>query len=263
MNDGKNTPVAHQKTFYATLTDDTKPATMLIWFMVLALALHIKSMLWLAQPRALAKPAAPLPITVTLLPVPIKKAKVEPVVKPKPIEKPKKKPPPPKLKPKPIPKPKPVPAVKPKPALQTAPMAKTVDPQPKAAEPIITPAPIVQTPAPVHQPSANTQANTQAKTSAQSSRHNLEANDVNGKCTPESIHTPQPPYPQSAINRHLEGTVIVEFIITAQGLTEQVNVSKSSGYEILDNAAIKAVQKWKYATTRPCQANKPIKFNLR
>lgn len=249
-------------------SESHKSLTMLFWFTLLALAMHITSILWLSKPAPANLMATPKPITVTLLPVPVKKPEIEPI-KPTPIEEPKKKPPPPKAKlkpaPKPIPKVKPEPVVKPKPLVKTAPMAKALPPEAKAVDtiaPILPAAPV----APVKQASTNTQTHSAAKaaptqSSAASSHHNLDG-DADGKCTPDAVSTPQPRYPQSAKNRHLEGRVFLSFTITTEGHTDNVSVTKSSGHDILDEAAINAVSKWKYNTTRPCKANKSINFNL-
>ena len=49
-------------------------------------------------------------------------------------------------------------------------------------------------------------------------------------------------YPPSARRNHIEGVVKVSFRITKEGRPEKVHVSKSSGYTILDMAALEAVK---------------------
>jgi len=49
-------------------------------------------------------------------------------------------------------------------------------------------------------------------------------------------------YPQLARNRHIEGSVTVQFIITPEGTVREISVARSSNREALDNAAIKAVK---------------------
>ncbi len=51
-------------------------------------------------------------------------------------------------------------------------------------------------------------------------------------------------------NRHLEGKVILTVRVSAEGYSEHVSVRQSSGHDILDEAAIEAVQKWKFVPGR-------------
>ncbi|MCX8012469.1 MAG: energy transducer TonB, partial [Desulfobacterota bacterium] len=44
-----------------------------------------------------------------------------------------------------------------------------------------------------------------------------------------------------ASNRQLEGMVIIRFSITSEGIAQGIDIIKSSGYEILDRAGMKAV----------------------
>ena len=50
-------------------------------------------------------------------------------------------------------------------------------------------------------------------------------------------------YPKTAQRRSWQGQVILEFVITPDGNLSQVQINKSSGYEILDKAAIYALRK--------------------
>lgn len=49
-------------------------------------------------------------------------------------------------------------------------------------------------------------------------------------------------YPKRAIRRRNQGTVYVSFVISANGQISQVRAAKSSGYAVLDKAAIKAIK---------------------
>jgi len=49
-------------------------------------------------------------------------------------------------------------------------------------------------------------------------------------------------YPSIAKRRHLEGRVKVRLSIDANGMIETVTIAKSSGYKILDNAAVESVK---------------------
>ena len=72
---------------------------------------------------------------------------------------------------------------------------------------------------------------------------------------PELILKIQPEYPEMARRARIEGKVIVEAIINAQGDVENVPVLRS--IPLLDGAAIAAVKKWKYKPAM--QHGRPVK----
>ena len=55
-----------------------------------------------------------------------------------------------------------------------------------------------------------------------------------------------PIYPQRAAKRGLEGWVEVEFTITAAGLVKNAHVVSASPRGIFDNAALRAISRWKF-----------------
>ncbi len=55
-----------------------------------------------------------------------------------------------------------------------------------------------------------------------------------------------PGYPSIARRRGYEGTVLLSVKILANGAAGELSVKKSSGYSILDRAALKTVKKWKF-----------------
>jgi periplasmic protein TonB len=59
------------------------------------------------------------------------------------------------------------------------------------------------------------------------------------------VHKVQPVYPAEARRMHLEGTVILEAIVTEQGQIE--NLKLVSGHPILAQAALAAVSQWRYS----------------
>ena len=77
---------------------------------------------------------------------------------------------------------------------------------------------------------------------------------------------PPPGYPELARQQGYEGVVLVAAEILADGRVGKALVSKSSGYAILDQSAVKAVKKWKFEPAKkagvPCKtwAELPIKF---
>lgn len=54
-------------------------------------------------------------------------------------------------------------------------------------------------------------------------------------------------YPHSAKRRNLEGVVLVEVWIDALGQQTKQLIVNSSGHEVLDNAAIKAITEWQFS----------------
>ena len=63
-------------------------------------------------------------------------------------------------------------------------------------------------------------------------------------------HSPRPVYPQLARASGWEGTVHMRVVVSPTGLPSMVEVKKSSGYEVLDNAALKAVKDWRFSPAR-------------
>jgi periplasmic protein TonB len=64
------------------------------------------------------------------------------------------------------------------------------------------------------------------------------------------LRNPAPDYPLAAQKRGLEGKVTLKVHVLASGQPESVAVATSSGHQILDDAAIKAVQQWAFAPAR-------------
>jgi protein TonB len=56
----------------------------------------------------------------------------------------------------------------------------------------------------------------------------------------------RPEYPAAAERDELEGTSVVSFLVGTDGRVKQSRVDKSSGYKVLDNAAIAAFSRCKY-----------------
>ena len=53
-----------------------------------------------------------------------------------------------------------------------------------------------------------------------------------------------PPYPLLARKRGYQGTVLLEVLVSKDGKAASIQLSRSSGYKILDRAAIKGVRAW-------------------
>jgi protein TonB len=85
---------------------------------------------------------------------------------------------------------------------------------------------------------------------------------------PKYAENPKPLYPQEAREKGYQGEVILKVEIFANGQVGQVEVKKSSGYELLDRSASATVKKWKFIPAKkgeetiPFWVNIPIKFQL-
>lgn len=199
-----------------------------------------------AVPLPVADVAPPLP-TVAPPPPIVPAAPVppppKPIVKPKPVVKPK-----PKLKPKPVvPKTEPIHipvAEKPSPLPVTTPT-----PKPSFA-PKSTPAPVRAAPAKAAPGPSKPQPFTQATVGANYG------------------YNPKPKYPSIARSRGWEGKVVLNVHVSASGESESVSVIQSSGYEVLDDAAVAAVEGWRFVpakrgdTAVASTVHVPINFKL-
>lgn len=57
---------------------------------------------------------------------------------------------------------------------------------------------------------------------------------------------PHPPYPMIARKNGWEGSIILEVYVRSNGLVKNVNIYKSSGYNVLDNVSVKTIKKWHF-----------------
>lgn len=76
----------------------------------------------------------------------------------------------------------------------------------------------------------------------------------------------QPPYPRLAVRLGQEGTTRLVVEINPQGEVVAISLHKSSGFAVLDKAAIAAVQEWKFipptGVTGTSKALVPVRFKL-
>ena len=207
---------------------------------LLVLALHGAAAYWVSQAPTPELPVVPPqipPMTIEFAtPAPSVVEPPPPAPAPPVVE-----PPPPVVdelaaKPKPKPKPLPKPVAKQPPK----PQPKPVEAPPPA--PVAAPAPPAPpAPAPVTPPSANA----------------------------AYLKNPAPEYPQMALRRGWEGTVLLRVEVLASGKPGQIQIQKSSGRDALDAAALAAVKRWSFVPAKQgdvAQAgwvSVPIDFKLR
>lgn len=79
---------------------------------------------------------------------------------------------------------------------------------------------------------------------------------------------PKPHYPRLARRRGQEGTVWLRVQIDTAGKARSIEIERSSGFEILDKAALKAVRSWRFlpalqdGQARVSYVKIPVKFQL-
>ena len=78
---------------------------------------------------------------------------------------------------------------------------------------------------------------------------------------PLKTHHLEPFYPMAARQNRWEGTVIIEATLGKDGQIGKTTLVQSSGYQLLDTEAIKAVKKWRYHPAT--KDGKPIEWQLR
>lgn len=85
---------------------------------------------------------------------------------------------------------------------------------------------------------------------------------------PDYLSNPPPVYPQAAQEQQQQGLVVLDVVVSTDGRPETVKIFSESGYYLLDKAACKAVQNYRF---RPAMVNGmqvrshvrvPIRFRL-
>ncbi len=87
--------------------------------------------------------------------------------------------------------------------------------------------------------------------------------------SPAYTYNPKPAYPRAARRRGQEGTVLLLVEVLPTGRAGKIEIERSSGFELLDTAAVEAVQGWRFLPAkRGMRAVRawvkiPVEFNLR
>lgn len=130
--------------------------------------------------------------------------------------------------PKPVEKPK---VQKSKPVKKPEPLKKPAPPVPPAPTAPSVPAPAAPTPAPP------------APAAAAPAAPVKESAAISGLA---SLGNRPPEYPGAALRKGMEGRVILRIKVLPNGRAGTVEVTKSSGKQVLDDAAVEAVRNWKF-----------------
>lgn len=86
---------------------------------------------------------------------------------------------------------------------------------------------------------------------------------------PTYLDYPEPPFPLAAQRRRQEGVVLLTVRVSAQGRATRVDLTQSSGFAILDEAAEAAVRRWVFEPARldsqavAADITVPVHFKLR
>ena len=203
----------------------------------------------------------------------------EPIPPTPPPEPPKPEPKPePKIEPKPLPKPEPKKIEKPKPEpkkVEKKPLPKPEPrPEPKI-EPKVEPKPAITAPAPTATPApvvnSNLPANNKSIASAPAQKVAQELNLSNAQSDEDfskviAAVKRHKNYPNNARRMKHQGVVEVRFLLKTDGSIDELKVTKSSGFESLDNGALENVKKASSEFPKPKEARYlrfPIAFTLR
>ncbi|MCW8836598.1 MAG: energy transducer TonB, partial [Rhodospirillales bacterium] len=173
--------------------------------------------------------------------------------------------------------PEPEPIVEPEPEPEIAEIPPEVPPpiqkpvtKPKPPEPkVVKPKPVKQ-PVAKRQPVPKDQTQEVAKPSPDAP---LSPGGAEAYVPPDSrsayLRNPKPSYPLAARKRQMEGLVLLTVEVSADGRPLSVRVTQSSRHSMLDNAALKAVSKWRFVPAtrfgKPVCATieVPVKFQLK
>ena len=208
-----------------------------------------------------------------MIPEPTPPAPPPPPEPPKPEPKPE-----PKIEPKPLPKPEPKKVEKPKTEpkkVEKKPLPKPEPrPEPKI-EPKVEPTPAITAPAPTATPApvvnSNLPANNKSIASAPAQKVAQELNLSNAQSDEDfskviAAVKKYKSYPNNARRMKHQGVVEVRFLLKTDGSIDELKVTKSSGFESLDNGALENVKKASSEFPKPKEARYlrfPIAFTLR
>ena len=75
-------------------------------------------------------------------------------------------------------------------------------------------------------------------------------------------YAPSPKYPEVALWRRWVGKGIFRCKLRPDGSVSSVEIRKSSGYNVLDQAAVAALRQWRFKVSGTDVVNIPINFKM-
>ena len=85
---------------------------------------------------------------------------------------------------------------------------------------------------------------------------------------PDYLQNPAPPYPELAKSMRQEGIALLIVNVDREGNPTKIELEKSSGYTLLDQAALKAVSHWRFEPAKmgglaiESKVEVPVRFRL-
>jgi TonB family protein len=88
--------------------------------------------------------------------------------------------------------------------------------------------------------------------------------EVEGCIAGKVVRKVKPEYPVRARREGWQGAVVVQVVLSSNGTIKSLNVLKSSGYDILDRAAVEAIRGWQFSSNVPegCEGKITMRFVL-
>jgi protein TonB len=83
-----------------------------------------------------------------------------------------------------------------------------------------------------------------------------------GTGQPVLLEAPEPVYPARAIQLGRQGAVLVAALIDADGRVQRAEVLESSGVDLLDRAAVEAIQRWRFVPGSGTRFEHRFRFEL-
>lgn len=69
---------------------------------------------------------------------------------------------------------------------------------------------------------------------------------LGGGVARQIIHNPKPRYPLMSRRLREQGLVVVRLCVNEQGMVDEADVSKSSGFQSLDQSALNTLMSWRF-----------------
>lgn len=143
----------------------------------------------------------------------------------------------------------------------------------KESEPVVTTSELSMTATEI---SSSAPASNQSASPANPATTGAAGSPAAGNGSRSSIAAPgilakvDPVYPSAARQAGLEGTVTLRIQILANGRPDEITITRSTGYSVLDDAAVAAVRKWLFIPAKDrnsgravaCTTTLPVSFRL-
>lgn len=157
----------------------------------------------------------------------------------------------------------PEPPTAPKP--EALPPALPVVPEPVATKPVVPVSAPVETPPP---PPTTTPGPPQIRITAEPDTRPPAASGFSSSTNanpdvlahPAYRKNPEPVYPVAARRRRQEGMVLLAVTVTSQGKAGRVELRQTSGFPLLDEAALQTVREWDFEPAR--RGNNPVESRI-